>query len=173
MKMYTRVGEDFEIAGYSYIPKGSLVTVVRALYGLPSSGRAWHVHLQRTLRKMEFRQAQFDPDVYMHSNSDDAGYDYLGVHTDDVTCVFDDPQGVMDELMRTYKISKVGEPTYHLGCDYQKLAEDGVDYWNIGSHTHCKETISKFETLIGNYPNEGKEESEQTPYTLPEYKMSW
>jgi hypothetical protein len=61
---------------------------------------------------MEFCQTRFDPDVYMRSNSDDTGYDYLGVHTNDVTCVSDDPQGIMDELMRTYEISRVGEPTF-------------------------------------------------------------
>ena len=30
--------------------------------------------------------------------------------------------------MKTYDIKKVAEPTYHLGCNYQKLAKDGVDY---------------------------------------------
>jgi hypothetical protein len=150
VKVHKRAGQDSETAGYSSLPEGSLAKIVRELYGLPSGGRVWHVHLQKNLRKMRFKQKCFDPDVYMQSNNDDTGWDYLGVHTNDVTCVSSDAQGVMDELMKTYDIKKVAEPTYHLGCGYKKLAEDGMDYWNVGSNTLCREAINKFELLIGN-----------------------
>ena len=141
VKVYTRVGKEFEIAGFPELPNQSLAQIVRALYGLPSSGRAWHKHLAKTLRKMGFKPTRFDPDVYIRDIKEGTGWDYLGVHTDDVTAVAVDARGVMDELMGHYDIKKSGEPTYHLGCDYKKVTHGGNSYYEIGSVTHVNEAV--------------------------------
>ena len=54
VKVYTRVGPEFEAAGYKEFKNGSLAQIIRALYGLPSSGRQWHIHLSGTLRSIGF-----------------------------------------------------------------------------------------------------------------------
>ena len=47
-KVYSRAGPDFEAVGL--MPEGALLEVVKALYGLPTSGRSWHAHLSQGLR---------------------------------------------------------------------------------------------------------------------------
>jgi hypothetical protein len=39
IKVCTRAGPEFELAGFPEIKDGSMVRVVKALYGLPSSGQ--------------------------------------------------------------------------------------------------------------------------------------
>jgi hypothetical protein len=51
VQIYTRVGKEFEISGYSSLPKGSLAKVTKVLDSFPSSGRALYVHLQNAVRK--------------------------------------------------------------------------------------------------------------------------
>ena len=47
-KVYNRAGSEVEVVGL--MPEGALLEVVKALYGLPTSGRSWHAHLSQTLR---------------------------------------------------------------------------------------------------------------------------
>ena len=60
-KVYTRAGPDFEAVGL--MSERTLVEVVKALYGFPTSGNRWHAHLSQTLREMGFNPTRFDPDV--------------------------------------------------------------------------------------------------------------
>ena len=47
-KIYTRASAEFEVV---YImAEGTLLVVIKALYGLPTSGNRWHAHLSYTLR---------------------------------------------------------------------------------------------------------------------------
>ena len=43
--------------------KGKPVLIVRALYGLKSSGQSWRTHFAQTLEAMDFRSSYADPDV--------------------------------------------------------------------------------------------------------------
>ena len=108
VKVYTRVGTEFGLAGYPQLPTGSLAGVVKALYGLPSSGRAWHLHLSGTLRSMGFKATTYDPDVYIRKNKEGTGYDYVGCHTDDITIVSNAAREIMNEIMDHYNIKKAG-----------------------------------------------------------------
>ena len=47
-KVYTRAGAEFEAVGM--MAEGTLLEVMKALYGLPTSGNRWHAHLSQTLR---------------------------------------------------------------------------------------------------------------------------
>ena len=44
---------------------GSMVIIEKALYGLKSSGAAWHAHLSEKLRVMGFIPSLTDPDMWM------------------------------------------------------------------------------------------------------------
>jgi hypothetical protein len=59
-KVHTTAGPEF---GPNNI--GRTVIIVRAMYGLKSSGAAWHAHLSETLRGMNFTPSYADPDVWM------------------------------------------------------------------------------------------------------------
>ena len=61
--IYTRAGADFELVGT--MAEGNLLEVIKALYGLATSGNRWNAHLLNTLRKMGFKPTFFDPDVWI------------------------------------------------------------------------------------------------------------
>ena len=85
LKTFTRVGPEFEFAGYNELKYGSLAKIVRALSGLPTIGRAWHLHLAETLRSMRFEQTRYDPNVYMRLAKDGQSCNYIRCHTNDIT----------------------------------------------------------------------------------------
>jgi hypothetical protein len=57
-KVHTTAGPEF---GSSHI--GKTIIIVRTMYGLKSSGAAWHVHLSETLHSMDFKPSYADPDM--------------------------------------------------------------------------------------------------------------
>ena len=111
-------------------------------------------------RGIGFEPTQYDPHVYMRSNKYSSGYDYLGCHTDDITVVAKDAQAIIDQLMRSYEITKPGLPMYHLDCNYSKEVVEGREMWHIGLDTHVQEAIKKAEDLLGTYFDNGD-------YSLP------
>ena len=46
--IYTRTGAEFEVVGI--MAEGTLLEVINALYGLPTSRNRWHAHLSHTMR---------------------------------------------------------------------------------------------------------------------------
>ena len=70
--------------------KGSLVIIVRALYGLKSSGAAFRFKLAQDLRELGFRSSIGDPDVWMKARSKPNGeayWEYLLVYVDYILCI--------------------------------------------------------------------------------------
>ena len=56
LKTFTRVGPEFEFAGYNELKYGSLAKIVRALSCLPTIGRAWHLLLLKHLGVWDLRK---------------------------------------------------------------------------------------------------------------------
>ena len=92
--IYTRAGVNFELAGI--MAEGNLLEVIKAMYGLPTSGNMWYSHLLHTLREMGFRTTCFDPYVCIRGCK--GGYDYIGTHTDDVLIVAVNPTSIFNNL---------------------------------------------------------------------------
>jgi len=80
-KIYAVAGPEFgELQGKTMI-------IVKALYGLKSSGAAWHDHFAQTLHDLGFKTSYADPDVWMHPNVKGNGfkyYEYILVYVDDL-----------------------------------------------------------------------------------------
>ena len=77
------------------------MVLVRALYGLKSSGAAWRTMFAETLHEMGFVPTVADHDVYRRRARKANGeeyYELLLVYVDDVLCCSHDPQAVMDTL---------------------------------------------------------------------------
>ena len=89
--------------------------VIKALYGLPTSGNRWHTHLSHTLREIGFRPTCYDPDVWIRGRK--GGYDYIGTHTNDVLTVAVNPTSIFKFFKETYKIKTFGPSKVHLGSD--------------------------------------------------------
>ena len=58
-KVYMMAGLEFGPSRVSL-----LVLIIRALYGLKSSGARWHDHMVKTLREANFECSKADPDVW-------------------------------------------------------------------------------------------------------------
>lgn len=131
-KCYTIAGPEF---GPAFA--GRPVLIVRALYGLRSSGARWRDHIAATLREMGFVGCLADQDVYMRPNVKPCGtpyWEYVLVYVDDVLVVSHAPQLVMDDLGRRYtlKAGSVKEPDEYLGATISKFTVPNTD----GSSTH-------------------------------------
>ena len=78
--------------------KGSVVIIVRALYGLRTSSERWHAHLADTLRSFNFNPTRYDNDVWIRQYKDRNCYDYICIHIDDFMAVGKRAQRIMDEI---------------------------------------------------------------------------
>ena len=69
-KAYTTAGSEFGSQ------KGCFVVIVRALYGLKTSGAAFHVHLSQSLRDLGYTPTQADNDVWIREAAKPDGTAY-------------------------------------------------------------------------------------------------
>jgi hypothetical protein len=69
-------GDEFgDLAGHTFI-------IIKALYGLRSSGARWHDRLFDTLSALGFQPARSDPDIWMRPCGDH--YEYIACYVDDL-----------------------------------------------------------------------------------------
>ena len=97
---------------------GHTLVIVKALYGLKSSGLHWHERFANTLREMDFEVSKADPDVWMRLNGE--VWEYIAVYVDDLCIAAKNPQEICDTLTQKYKykVKGVGTLPFYLGCDF-------------------------------------------------------
>jgi hypothetical protein len=81
--VYIIAGPEFgELAGHTLI-------IRKALYGLRTSGKEFHIELASKLRPMGFFPSKADPNVWMIDKGDH--WEYLCVYVDDLMAIMQDP----------------------------------------------------------------------------------
>jgi len=97
---------------------GHLFVIIKALYGLKSSGRQWHDRLHDVLRSMQFVPSKAEDDIWMRDKGDH--YEYVAVYVDDLLICSKDPKAIITnlEVDNKFKLKGTGPVTFHLGCDY-------------------------------------------------------
>ena len=86
-KIWTVIGKEFGK------DQGKKAIIVHALYGLKSSGAAFHAHLADCMRSMEYTQCRGDNDLWMKPEIEPDGdkyYSCILCHVDDVLVVHHD-----------------------------------------------------------------------------------
>jgi len=113
-KVYVIAGPEFGDL------EGHLFVIVKALYGLKSSGLRWHERFAAVLTKMDFKPCIAEPDIWMRAQDDH--YEYIAVYSDDLTIASKHPKAITDELenVHKFKLKGTGELNYLLGCDYYR-----------------------------------------------------
>jgi hypothetical protein len=96
----------YTIAGKEFGPKfeGKTVLIVRALYGLRSSGKAFRDYLANNLREMGYNSSKADPDLWMKADVEADGtgyYHYVICYVDDVAATMEEPQTFMWQCFPT------------------------------------------------------------------------
>ena len=87
-KIWTKAGPEFGSE------KGKVMLVVRALYGLKSSGAAFRAFLAETLDSIGYRPSYTDPDVWMRPAIKPDGFnywEYVLCYVDNILTISHDP----------------------------------------------------------------------------------
>ena len=134
--------------------QGKICVMVCALYGLRLSGASWRATLMATLYEMGFEDTKADPCVLRRKARKDTGeeyYELILVYVDDILLVSHDPQPVLDEINKHYKIKagSIGEPSMYLGAQiYKHHLPDGNWAWGMSSEKYVNNAIKVVENLL-------------------------
>jgi hypothetical protein len=149
-KLYTTAGLEF---GSNNVNRP--VLIVRALYGLRSSGARWREHMASTLRDGGYVSCKADPDVWlrpMTKPNGDTYWEYALCYVDDILIISHKPQEAMDYLSSKYKLKEgsVKEPDSYLGADIKKWniessADPTKTRWAMSSDTYVKRAVADVE----------------------------
>ena len=138
---------------------GRPAKIVRALYGLRSSGKMFREHLARTLREdLKFTSCKADPDVWMRKATKPDGFEYweyILCYVDDVLCISHKPKELLDAISEnfTLKAGSVKEPDLYLGADISKYYIEGSDQptkarWAMSSDSYVKTAVETVENSL-------------------------
>jgi hypothetical protein len=130
---------------------GKTMIVVRALYGLKSSGASFRTFLADHIYELGYRPSHGDPDVWMRPGLTDKGFkywEYLLCYVDDVLSVSHDPERTMKGIQRkfTLKGGKYEKPDNYLGAALSQMDNDqGDPCWTMSSGKYCDAFIKNVE----------------------------
>ena len=134
--------------------RGKVLVITRALYGLKSSGAAWHAKLSGTLQEMNFVSTRADPDVYQRLATRPNGteyYELLLVYVDDILLLSHSPKPTLVQLGQIYdlKDGSIEVPTQYLGAQvYKHSLPDGSWAWAMSSEKFVKNAVQTVEQLL-------------------------
>ena len=134
--------------------QGKVCGMVRALYGLKSSGASWRATLLNTLYDMGFVDTRADPCVLRRKKQRASGepyYELILVYVDDLLLVSDKPEPLFEEIDKLYKIKKgsIGPPSTYLGAQvYRHNLPDGSSAWGMSSEKYVNNAIKIVEQLL-------------------------
>ena len=130
--------------------KGKVMEIVRALYGLKSSGAAWRAMFASTLHELGYVPSKADPDYWMKPRVKPNGDEYYSmvlVYVDDVLHFDHDPNLLMSNLESLYRLKDKAEaPDRYLGANIDKVqTADGNEMWSMTSHEYLSSAIKNLE----------------------------
>jgi hypothetical protein len=111
--VYMRPPKDIKL------PPGFCLMVIRALYGLKQSPRAWYQKLRTTLISWGWRMSAYDPCVFIN---DSTGL-ILEVHVDDINVMGRDLQTILEfksQISQTFQMTDEGECSWYLGMHVEQ-----------------------------------------------------
>ncbi len=155
-KLYCECGPEFGS------DSGKIAVVVRALYGLRSSGKQFRDFLAKTLREdLKFVPCKADPDVWMRKATKADGFqywEYILCYVDDLLSISENPKRVLDEIEQsretfTLKPGSVKEPDVYLGAQISKHFIEESDTptktrWAMSSDSYVKTAVETVERSL-------------------------
>ncbi len=142
-KVYIIAGPEFgEREGHTLI-------ILKALYGMRSSGARWHERFADILRSMGFTPSKAEPDIWMRARGDH--YEYIAVYVDDVIIASKDPKGICESLSVEHKLKLkgTGPISFHLGCDFYR-DDDGT--LCMAPKAYIERMVTAYEQMFGEKP---------------------
>ncbi len=129
--------------------EGHFLIIIKALYGLKSSGLRWHERFADILRKMKFFPSKAEPDIWMRDMGDH--YEYIAVYVDDLLIISKNPKAIVDTLCNDhdFKVKGTGPITYHLGCDFFRDEEGKLCY---APKRYVQKMLKNYTRIFGGFP---------------------
>jgi len=136
------------VAGPEFGSEGSVMIIMRALYGLKSSGAAWRSTLAVTKGTLGYRPTQADPDVWIKQATKQDGEPYcklMLISVDDVLHIAKHPEEVMAKLGREYRLKdSVDPPDRYLGGNIEKVqTDDGSVAWSLSCYDYLINAVQQ------------------------------
>jgi len=149
-KVYFVAGDEFGAA-----LRGKNVIIIKALYGLKSSGAAWRAHFAQVLHDLGYIPSLADPDVWLRAESKDTGfkyYAYVLVYVDDILVISGKPQETMASLAKLFRLKDgFASPDRYLGATIKRWRIHGDDqprHWGHSSEEYVKQAIANVEAEL-------------------------
>ncbi len=141
-KLWTVLGPEF---GHN---AGKSAIIVRALYGLKSTGAAFQAHLASFMCQMGCTSCKVDSYLWLKAITRPEGnehyYTYIACYVDDILCIHHDPMSVMNEIngYLPLKPSSVGNPDIYLGAKLkQTRLPNGVMAWGLSPSKYAIQAV--------------------------------
>jgi hypothetical protein len=136
--------------------QGQVVKIVRALYGLKSSGASWRSVLKQAIvEDLQFEPTIADPDAYRRRAMHPRGFEYwelLLVYVDDILIVSHDPQSHLNKLKEQFHMSAIGRPDRYLGANIKKVYipgdPSGREHWAITSQSYVRNAVNNVREML-------------------------
>jgi hypothetical protein len=128
---------------------GSQVIIIRALYGLKSSGAEWKKTFSDYIRYTLGYEPCIgaDDNIYIRAEKTTDGreyYSYIVEYVDDVLCIHISPEKVLNIINRDYILKDMPvQPTMYLGADISKYDVNriGTTCWTMSADSHNKKAL--------------------------------
>ena len=135
--------------------QGKCVIVIRALYGLKSSGAAWRRLLQDMIMgELKFVQTKADRDVYIRAAVGADGFEYyemILVYVDDLLVLSETAASILEQIDARFKLKpgSVGPPTTYLGAQIEPYQlPDGATVWSMSARKYVKESVRNVRQML-------------------------
>ncbi len=140
--------------------KGRPVLIIKALYGLKTSGAAWRAHFAETLHALGFKSSLADPDVWFRPECKPDGFEYYAyilVYVDDILVISCKPEDIMHIVEKSFRLKEgYAPPSRYLGATINQWKLPGDEHavhWGHSSEEYVKQAIANVEMELG---REGK-----------------
>jgi hypothetical protein len=137
--------------------EGHFLIIVKALYGLRTSGLRWHERFANCLRNEGFSPCKAEPDIWMRLNGN--LYEYVATYVDDLCLGMLDPKSFTDTLQK--KLKGTGPIDFHLGQSFS-WNDDGE--MEISAKCYVDKMIDTYVQLYGEKPRKASSPLEQNDH---------
>ena len=127
-----------------------IMVICKALYGLKSSGAAFHAHLVETLYDIGFVPTWADPDVWRRPAVKEDGfeyYKYILCYVDDILPISHKAKDALKVVQAIFKLKddKIEPPDMYLGATLSVMEDDGIQGWCMTSDKYVKAAVENVE----------------------------
>ena len=132
--------------------KGKTAVIVRALYGLVSSGTSFRNHLADCMHHLGYESCLADPDLWykpeVRKEDNCKYYSYVLLYVDDCLCIHRSVEEELNKIDKFFKMKagSIGDPDIYLGAKIKQMKMNkGVTAWAISPSKYVNEAVNNCE----------------------------